>query len=178
MAEHVTVDFEIETETGYDIKPVKIKKMRFAAFHEVMAIVNDIYGLIEKDPALQIVFQELFDPPEAADYEALKNFNEEELAEMKKQHSAEAEKRFVQGLLGAFPLLTVHLPTQATALLIALTGVDSKLLQEQDLFVVMNVYDACLEVNKVEELVERIKKSFDATKRAMNWITAKRKATQ
>ena len=173
------VDFEIETATGYETETVKITKMKFDAFHDVLGIVNELYEIISKDEALSVLFEELFadDSLDPSD-EALQNFTEEELAEIKADNKKAAERRFYKGLMGAFPLLVVHLPKQATDLLVALSGVDRKKLGQQDLETVLEVYDAVLEANQIDVLLERIKKSFDATKSTVAFLNKRRKATQ
>lgn len=178
MADFKKIDFVFENATGgTDIKPVTIKKMKFEAFHQVLAIVNDIYGILQQDAALKMLFEEIFQGEPPIDEEVLATFTEEERTQMKKDRQLEAERRFIQGLMGAFPLLTVHLPLQATALLVAMTGVDEKELKEQDFDVVLDVYDACIEVNKIEALVDRVKKSLDATKQALAFMSKRRQAT-
>lgn len=175
----IKLDFEIENETGgYDLVPVTIRKMRFEAFDDLLNILYTIYEQIESNPNLKVLFMEMFTHVDDFDPEAVKNFTEAELQELKRVRQRESEQRFFQGIAGAIPLLLVHLPKQAKELVYVVTGVDRDLLGQQDFDTVLDVYDAMLEVNNVEKLYNRIKKSSNVTKKAVGFLNLRRKATK
>jgi hypothetical protein len=143
----------------------------------VIKIVNDIYKTIQEDPALQIVFSELFGEEDPIDPAIFEKFTEEEQAQIEKDRKVEAEKRFIKGMMDSFQVLLTKLPSEAIRLITALSDIERDLLEDQEMETVLNVYDAVLEVNNIEEIWERLKKSFNTTKRAMAFMNKVKTAT-
>lgn len=166
-----------DTETGTENVQVIIRKMKFRQFENVIKIVNDIYKLIQEDPALQTVFAELFGEEDPIDPAIMEKFNDEEKEQIEKDRKKAAEQRFIKGMMDSFQLLLTKVPAEAIRLLTALSDIDRELLADQELETVLDVYDAVLEVNEIEEIWERLKKSFDTTKKAMKFMTKRRQAT-
>lgn len=166
-----------DTATGTENVQCSIRKMKFRQFEDVIKIVNDIYKLIQEDPALQTVFGELFREEDPIDPAVMEKFNDEEKAQILKDRRAQAEQRFIKGMMDSFQVLLVKVPTEAIRLLTCLSDIDRELLADQEFETVLDVYDAVLEVNNIEEIWERLKKSFDTTKRAMAFMKKRKTAT-
>jgi hypothetical protein len=73
------------------------------------------------------------------------------------------DQQLVMSLIGSFETFAVKMPEEATNVLSVLSGVEVEVLDEQELEKVLEVYEAVLEVNDIEKLVERLKKSFNLT---------------
>jgi hypothetical protein len=152
----ITLTVEKQTEDGIVSKGevVNIKKLNFRKFIGVSKTVKDIIETVKKDETLVEVFRQMF--VGAPD---LENETPEE--------KAERDAEFMGKLVLAFQTLAVEVPEKAIELLGQLSGIDVDVLMDQDFEVVLNVYDAVIEVNNVPDLIERVKKSSELTKSAM-----------
>lgn len=171
----------VDTATGTEESQHLIRKMKFRQFEHVMKAVVEIYQLVQKDEALQQLFGQIFTQDtsmlEEVDPDVWAKFTEEEKAKIKADANAETEKRFMKGVLDSFQVLLLNLPPQAIHLISLLSDIDKELLYEQEFEEILDVYDAVLEVNNIEEIVERVKKSLASTQRAVTFLNMTRKAT-
>lgn len=140
------VDGEIVTKTP----TYEIEKLNFFKFMGVTKLVKDIITEVKKDENLAQLFNQMF------------NMSEEETEEQ----AALMNKSVLSAAAESFQTLAVYLPEQALELLSALSGVEKDVLGNQEIDAILNVYDAVLEVNDIEELANRVKKSLALTKSA------------
>lgn len=87
-------------------------------------------------------------------------------------------KEMLSYLTGGFELLLMELPEQAFKLLSVMSGIEHKVLMAQKVEDVFDIYDAILEVNDIEALIERGKKSLAVTRKRTSWLKKVRTATQ
>lgn len=172
------VDIEIENRDGeYTEESFLVRRLRFDKMTAALEEVHAIYDVVAEDEKLQGLFGEIFGQEDGIDPEIWDNFSEEEKKEVALQRRADAEKRFLNGVLGSFNVLLVHLPVKAGDLLATMAQMDRDLLGQQELETIMDIYDAVLKVNDLETLYERAKKSLAVTKTAMSWLNLRREAT-
>lgn len=152
----ITLTVEKQTEEGIvTTNPViKMKKLNFRKFIGVSKTVKEIIETVKKDETLVEVFRSMFVGAPDLDNET-------------PEEKAERDAEFMGKLVLAFQTLAVEVPEKAIELLGQLSGIDVDVLMDQDFDVVLNVYDAVIEVNNVPELIERVKKSSELTKSAM-----------
>lgn len=136
---------------GEDIKRIahEIEDINLLQFQNAMKVIKDIVVEVQNSPELAALVQDLF----ASD--------EGENDQMK------LDKQFISNLIGSFELFLVHLPDQAFKLLSALSNIKLEQLKEQKVMAVFDIYDAVLEENDIEALVERGKKSLAKSKAAL-----------
>lgn len=143
---------EVDGEMVTKFPTYEIEKLNFFKFIGVTKLVKEIIATVKQDEELSDVFATMFlEEPETAG---------EAQEEMKK------DKEFMGKLVGSFETLAVNLPEKALELLCALSNIDKNVLGNQDFDVILNVYDAVIEVNDIKELTERVKKSLALTKSA------------
>lgn len=124
--------------------PFEVKKLNLMQFSKTIKIVTDVFKLAsENDAIAQLIDNVMF--TQQGDEEA-------------------ADDLFKTQSLEALTTLLSEAPDKGFELLSVLSGVKSDLLMEQDIEVAFDVFDAIIETNDVEALINRAKKSFAATK--------------
>ncbi|WP_394548808.1 hypothetical protein [Priestia aryabhattai] len=152
MAQEIKLKVKKEVDGELVTKPTtyEIEKLNFFKFMGVTKLVKDIITEVKKDENLAQLFNQMF------------NMSEEETEEQ----AALMNKSVLSAAAESFQTLAVYLPEQALELLSALSGVETDVLGNQEIDAILNVYDAVLEVNDIEELANRVKKSLALTKSA------------
>lgn len=134
-----------------------VEKLSLLQFSQSIKAINEIIKIISKEPALEALMQELL-----ADDE---------------QSNLEMDQRFLGILASSFETLLLHIPEEVTKLLAIMSGVKLEVLQVQALEDVFDIYDAILEVNDIEKLVVRAKKSLAVTKKTAAFMNKVQQAT-
>lgn len=137
-----SMQFEIDRVTTGQM--IKLK-------NEVSGIMKELKGNGELGGFIEMLFSGEAMPENAEDAKV------QALESMKDQ-------RFVNGLAGAFDKLMDTMPDRAFNLLSILSGIDTDTLQKTYFDELFDVYDAIMEENDIEKLVNRVKKSFFGTK--------------
>lgn len=75
--------------------------------------------------------------------------------------------QFVTDIMGSMEILLSDAPETATELLSIAANIDSQLLDAQNAYTFLDVFDAVVEVNDLEKLKERLKKSQASLKKVM-----------
>lgn len=122
----------------------EIEDIDLVQFQNTMQIVQDIVVEVQKKTELKALVQNLF----AGDEDS----------------QTQLDAQFIQNLVGSFDLFLTHLPEQAFKLLSTLSNIKLDLLKKQKVMAVFDIYDAVLEENDIEALVERGKKSLAKSK--------------
>lgn len=157
-----TVNLKIKQQDGsVKTTPFEVEGINLYQFEDVMKIVKNAFVELQKDDALQGLLESLFANPEGE--------TEEQALAM--------EQRFLQNLVGGFDVLLVEMPSKAFEMISTLSGIELEVLKKQSPETAFDVFDAILEANNVEKLVERAKKSLAKTKAKMTFLNLKRKAT-
>lgn len=72
---------------------------------------------------------------------------------------------FINDILGSLEILLSDAPETATELISIASNIQGDVLKAQDLYVFLDVFDAAVEVNDIEKLVARLKKSSTSLKK-------------
>lgn len=154
---------------GTEAEQITVKKLRFRQFNRVFSCVAEILESVEQHPELRDVVVDIFNPKpfEPSNYVG---FSPEELKEEEKKFIHARGIKMAQSVLTSFHVLLRVLPEQAAELLSAMTRIDKELLLDQEYDTVLDVLDATVEVNDLEELVVRGKQSFGTVKKAVNFL--------
>lgn len=166
MSQEVKLKVRKEVEGEMVIKPqtYEIEKLNFFKFIGVTKLVKEIIATVKQDEELSAVFSTMF--------------LEDPQTEGAKEAEMQKDKEFMGKLVGSFETLMVNLPEKALELLCALSEIEKDVLGKQEFDVILNVYDAVLEVNDIKELSERVKKSLALTKSAFKLKALTQKVTQ
>ncbi len=139
----------------------EIEDINIMQMTQAIKVVKDILDVIRTDEHLFAVLEEMF---EGAEDETVESFFTD---------------KFASNLIGALDVLLVEVPEKAFELLSVLSGIEYDVFMQQKPEEVFDIYDAILEVNDIEKLVNRAKKSLALTKaqrKVMNLF--KRETTQ
>lgn len=154
MATTVTIK-EQNGEGVVSNKQVQIESMLVLQYKQLMGAINELIKEVQEDPNLKGLFAELFgENPEASQEEILDNMD---IMEMFKQ------------IIGSFEILLERMPSHAVKIISILSGVDEQTLDKQNLFTLLDIYDAIIEENDINRLVERLKKSQALTVAKVNF---------
>lgn len=145
-------------------KTFVIDELSFLQFTKLLKALNKAFDELKNDGAMNEFIESVFG-------EKIEVDTPKELLE-------QLDKEFLVKAMGAFNFLSVKLPDSLMEILSVLSGIDQKVIESQKMVKVMDVYDAVIEANDIEALVNRLKKSFGATVAAMKFLKLKRKATQ
>lgn len=130
----------------YEIEEINIIQMT-----QAIKVIKEIFDVARKDEHLLAVLEEIFEETQREDGE---------------EKSAEEffTQKFAGNLLGALDVLLMEVPEKVFELMSVLSGVEYDVFVQQKPDEVFDIYDAILEVNDIEKLVKRAKKSFRLTK--------------
>lgn len=162
-----TITLKIKDEQGNITKQNhQIEDVDLNQFQQLMETVNEIMKQLKGDNSLKDLVGEIFEGKDDVDEQAVE--------EMIKDKDAE----FILKAVNSFETLLIRLPEQAYKLLSILSGIELHLLKKQKLIDVLDIYDAILEENDIERLVNRIKKSLVLTGAKIKFKALVQKATQ
>jgi hypothetical protein len=145
-------------------KSFVIEEASFFQFAKLLKILNKAFDELKADGEMTQFLESVF--------------GDETTPETPTEIMEELDKDFMVKAMGAFNFLAVKVPDRVMDIMSTLSGIEKDFLEKQKMVRVMDVYDAILEANDIEALVERLKKSFGATKAATKFLNLKRKATQ
>ncbi len=138
------------TTEQFEIEEVNLRQVT-----KTIKIVKDVIGLAQEDEDLKGLLSELFD---SAEQQVVKGAKTE----------AETEEEFgqniTQHLTGAIDVLLMEIPDKVVELLAVLSDIEVDTLMEQKAEEVLDVYDAIIQVNDIDKLIARGKKSLKLTK--------------
>lgn len=132
---------------------VEIDSMNGFQFQAIMKVINSIAKKIQADESIKGLFQSVFGG---------QNINDLEIADVSNE--------IIKNAVGSFDTLLINMPDKAYELLSAATGIDVNLLLGQKVEDIFDVYDAIVETNDIEKLVDRVKKSLALTKTKMAFM--------
>jgi hypothetical protein len=139
------------------LRVVEIEEVAFGQFKKALKVIKKVLASLQSDKSIEQLFLSLEDKK-----------NEVEGEEAKKEDS-----QFVGKMAQAFMFLVEELPEQATELLSLLSGIEEDVIDNQSLTTILEVFDKIVEVNDIESLIERGKKSLALTK--FKWKVGKQK---
>lgn len=169
-----TITLTVEKFEGEEkvIKKVQheIGKMKLIQFTKTLGHVKDIVKALNEEGAVAEMFEELFNGGEQIDPN---NMSEKDIETVMR----EADGEFLIKGVNAFMQVVERLPEEAIKLLSTVSGIDKETLENQEIETVLDVLDAVIEVNDVELLIARIKKSFGLTANKLKFLNFRKEVT-
>ncbi|MFD1450831.1 hypothetical protein [Oceanobacillus sojae] len=151
------VNLKIENGNTTETEQHEVKKINVFQLQGFFKTIKEIIVIVQNDEALRGIFED-FANGANADTEVTPQFVATRIA-------------------GAFEAVLINIPEKAFELLSILSGIEKKTLMNQPVEDAFDIYDAVIEVNDIERLWARAKKSFGATKSAMAFMRKVEKAT-
>ncbi len=137
----------------------EIESINLLQFQKSLKIIKEVLDIVQKDESLKNLL--------VGAIESASNDDEEEL-----------DTRFLASAVEAFEVLLINIPEKAFELLAAMSGIGYDTLMSQKAEDVFDIYDAILEVNDIEKLFKRAKKSLAVTKAMTSFLKKSKKATK
>lgn len=147
----------------------EIERIKLYQFTSTIKIVKDILVELNSQGALKDLLETAFTP----DPKQQKELDQAKVEEMLTQ----LDNKFMINAVEAFRELAVSLPEKFIELVSVLSGVEKQVLEKQDLFDVLDIFDAVVEVNDIDALLERLKKSLGATVKNLKFLQKRKEAT-
>lgn len=152
------VTLKIKKDNTVETIQHEIESINLLQFQNSLKIIKEVLDIVQKDESLKNL---LVGAIETAS-------NDEE----------ELDTRFLASAVEAFEVLLINIPEKAFELLAAMSGIGYDTLMSQKAEDVFDIYDAILEVNDIEKLFKRAKKSLAVTKAMTSFLKKSKKATK
>lgn len=152
------VTLKIKKDNTVETIQHEIESINLLQFQKSLKIIKEVLDIVQKDESLKNL---LVGAIESA------GGDEEEL-----------DTRFLASAVEAFEVLLINIPEKAFELLAAMSGIGYDTLMSQKAEDVFDIYDAILEVNDIEKLFKRAKKSLAVTKAMTSFLKKSKKATK
>lgn len=136
----------------------EIESVTIEQFQEAMVVIKEVFEIVQSNEALASMFDQVFKDENLEDQELTLDL-------------------VLSYAIGAYDLLLINLPDQATRLISALSGIKLDVLKKQKLEDFYDFYDAVLEENDIEKLYKRGKLSLATTKIKLSFMKKMKKAT-
>lgn len=136
----------------------EIESVTIEQFQEAMVVIKEVFEIVQSNEALASMFDQVFKDENLEDQELTLDL-------------------VLSYAIGAYDLLLINLPDQATRLISALSGIKMDVLKKQKLEDFYDFYDAVLEENDIEKLYKRGKLSLATTKIKLSFMKKMKKAT-
>lgn len=159
-----TVNFEIDS--------ITLKQ-----FTSLLAHVKDLLVHLKDEGSLMDLFNDLLSSDEAQKWLSGDKNPEDITTNQVTDIMAASESNFIVTLVNSFESIAIQLPDQAINILATLSGIPKATLEEQQLEKVLEILDAVVEVNDLNRLFERLKKSLGATVQKYKFLQKRREAT-
>lgn len=172
-----TIEGNKEVSETFEIKPMNVfQVMRLSK--EINNLLSDIKGNEHLKNALNNYFEQ-----SAANKEKNNEAIKEAQAEGRDVLAAEIYSTrdtvsqvggdFINDILGSLEILLSDAPETLTELIATASNIDSNVVKSQDLYVFLDIFDAVVEVNDINKLVERLKKSSTSLKKVTETLFPK-----
>lgn len=167
-----------EVSETIDIKPMNIFQIRDVS-KELNKLLKDIKGNESFSNALNNFFDTAAKNKERNN-ETIRLAQEEGRDVLQEQIFSTRDTlsqvggEFVTDIMGSLEIILEDTPEMLTRVLSVASNIDHNLLNVQDPYTFLDVFDAVVEVNDIEKLVERLKKSSESLKTVMNALFPKK----
>lgn len=164
-----TIEGNKEVSETFEIKPMNVfQVMRLSK--EINNLLSDIKGNEHLKNALNNYFEQSAENKEKnnAAIEKAQAEGRDVLAEQiysTRDTISQVGGDFINDVLGSLEILLSDAPETLTELIATASNIDSNVVKSQDLYVFLDIFDAVVEVNDVNKLVERLKKSSTSLKK-------------
>ncbi len=142
------VTLKIKEDNKVETIQHEVEELNILQVTRAIKTIKDIFSLAQRDENLQALLTEVF----------------EEAQEETEQEASLSGQNIGKHLIGAMDVLLVEVPDKAFELLSILSNIDYDTFMQQKAEDVFDIYDAVIQVNDIEKLVNRAKKSFELTK--------------
>lgn len=134
----------IKVKEGNTVETIQheVEEVNLFQVTSAIKVIRDILKLAEEDENLKAVVEEMLNETDPE----------------------QSGKTIVQNLVGAMDVLLVEVPEKAFELLSILSGVEYETFMQQKPEDALDIYDAVIQVNDIEKLINRAKKSLALTK--------------
>ncbi|WP_068672277.1 hypothetical protein [Oceanobacillus sp. Castelsardo] len=141
------VTLKIKEENTVETRQHEIEELNLIQITRAIKVIKDVMKLAQEDQNLKALFEDIFDA------EQEEGLNADNL-----------DQNFIQKLIGAMDVLLAEIPEKAFELLAILSDVEYEVFMQQKPDDVFDIYDAVIQVNDIEKLIKRAKKSLALTK--------------
>lgn len=169
-----------EVSETVNIRPMNVFQIRSVS-KEINALLKDI----KANESLQSALNNYFDTAEEnkkRNNETIRKAQEEGRDVLQEQIYTtrntleQVGGQFITDVMGSLEILLEDAPEMLTRVLAVASNVEHNLLNEQDPYTFLDIFDAVVEVNDLEKLVERLKKSSASLKAVANALFPKKEA--
>lgn len=126
----------------------EVEEVNIMQITKAMKVISNILSTVQENEQLQSVFSEIFN-------QAQENMDDS---------AEEFGMKLLQNAVGAMDVLLIEVPEKAFELLAILADIEVETLMKQKPDEVFDIYDAIIQVNDIEKLIKRAKKSLALTK--------------
>lgn len=154
------VNLKIKEENKVETIQHEVEELNLFQITRAIKVIKDVMKLAQNDPHLKSLFEEIFT---------------EQGAEI---NADDLDESFVQKLLGAMDVLLAEIPEKAFEMLSVLSDVEYDTFMQQKPEDVFDIYDAVIQVNDIDKLINRAKKSLALTKSQVKVMNLFPKRTQ
>lgn len=140
------ITLKVEKDNTVENIQHEITKIKIYQITKSLIVIKNIFEIVQKDETLKGVFTELLNGD-----------------------GEDSGNEVIYRLAGAYETLLFNVPDKAIELLSVLSGIDKDVLTAQDAEEAFDIYDAVLEVNDIEKLINRAKKSLAVTKKTIKF---------
>lgn len=143
------VNLKIKEENKVETIQHEVEEIGLIQITKAIGVVKSVLKLTQKDENLKSLLEEIFEVEEGQN--ALDNLEN-------------LDNQFMQKLIGAMDVLLTEVPDKAFELLAILSDIDHDVFMQQKVDEVFDIYDAIIQVNDIDKLINRAKKSLALTK--------------
>jgi hypothetical protein len=173
-----TVTLKFKEDNGGEVTVKKVQKeierIKLYQFTSTIKIVKDILVILNDQGGLKELLETAFSSEMVNDMKLQEEgIDEGKVEEMMKN----LDNKFIVSAVEAFKELAVNVPDKFIELVSVLSEIKREDLDKQDLIDVFDIVDAVFEVNDIEALINRIKKSLGATVGKFKFLQMRRNVT-
>lgn len=158
----------VNGETVQKTQTFEIEEISFEQFARLLNVVKKTFKELQEDGGMNEFMQEMFGSDSKI---VIDESTPQEIID-------ELDEQFFVKLLGGLEFIAGVLPNRFIEIIATISDIEKEILQKQKLLKVMDVYDAVIEANDIELLVERVKKSMRVTMIKMKLMGKVKQATQ
>lgn len=124
----------------------EVEELNIFQVTRAIKVIKDVIEVVQKDDGLQSLIVEIFEDAQG------------------EEEADQSGQKIAQHLAGAMDVLLVEVPDKAIELLSVLSNIEHDIFVQQKAEDLFDIYDAVIQVNDIEKLINRAKKSLALTK--------------
>lgn len=142
------VNLKVKEDNTVQTVQHEIEKVNILQITDAVKVIKDIFVSAKDNENLQALIQDILD----------------EFQSGQDKEIAEVGMKILKRAIDSMDLLLVELPEKTLELFSILSGVEYDTLVRQKAEDVFDIYDAVIQVNDIDKLIKRAKKSLELTK--------------